>query len=101
MRERAQRQRHRPNRVTSRRAADVAVQPRAQFSIPLDREQPPYLRDRLELFRQLGFELGGKIRRSQRVASVASNSSMENFFSFASMDEVPRCTRERRGLGNP
>src|ERR1700730_461848 len=41
------------------------------------------------------------IRRSQRVASVASNSSMENFFSFASMDEVPRCTRERRGLEIP
>src|ERR1700736_5646244 len=41
------------------------------------------------------------IRRSQRVASVASNSSMENFFSFAGMDELPRCTRERRGLEIP
>src|ERR1700730_9347230 len=41
------------------------------------------------------------IRRSQRVASVASNSSMENFFSFAGMDQLPPCPRERRGLEIP
>src|SRR5260370_35842279 len=70
MRERPQRQRHRANAVASRRTADVALQPRAQFAIPFDREQPPYLRDRLELLRQLGFKFGGKIRRNPSIPAI-------------------------------